>query len=99
MGLLPGIRLDNRRTWRWGNHHRHESENNQGLRVRCVPDRIMSIRAIRLFLEEQGWEVVATNTRNGRFYHAEHRELKRSFAGLKDGFKHQAQQELIINCD
>lgn len=54
----------------------------------------MTINTIRLLLTEQGWEVVSTNTRDGRFYHAEHFEMKRSFSGRKDSFKHQALQQL-----
>ena len=53
-----------------------------------------SVRTCRILLEEQGWDVVAFNTPEGRYYHAEHRELKRSFEGRKTFFKHQAVKEL-----
>lgn len=54
----------------------------------------MHINTVRQLLTEQGWEVVSTNSKNGRFYHAEHVGLKRSFSGRKDSFKHQALQQL-----
>tara|TARA_B100000401_G_scaffold370881_1_gene269806 strand:+ start:830 stop:997 length:168 start_codon:yes stop_codon:yes gene_type:complete len=54
----------------------------------------MHINTVRQLLTEQGWEVVSTNSRNGRFYHAEHVGMKRSFSGRKDFFKAQAEQFL-----
>lgn len=57
----------------------------------------MHINTYRQLLTEQGWDVVSTNTGHGRrYYHAEHLELKRSFAGFTDHFKNQAREHLHL---
>ena len=49
-----------------------------------------TINAIRQQLTLQGWDVISTNTLEGRYYHAENCKLGRTIAGLKDQFKHEA---------
>ena len=53
-----------------------------------------TIKRIRTDLTAQGWDVISTNTLDGRYYHAEHRILKRTISGRKDQFKHDAIIEL-----
>ena len=47
----------------------------------------MHINDYRKELERRGWETIAFNHRDGRFYHAEHRQMERSFEGHVDQFK------------
>ena len=54
----------------------------------------MTLNAIRTQLTNQGWEVVSFNTRDGRYYHAEHTGFKRSIEGNLEAFKDQAQNAL-----
>ena len=54
----------------------------------------MTLNALRTQLTNQGWEVVSFNTRDGRYYHAEHTGLKRSIEGNLKAFKASAQEVL-----
>jgi hypothetical protein len=48
---------------------------------------IMHINNYRKELERRGWETIASNDSDGRFYHAKHRQMNRYFAGYVDQFK------------
>lgn len=56
----------------------------------------MHINTLRTELTNQGWEVISFNTREGRYYHAEHASLKRSIEGSLETFRVQAAEALWL---
>lgn len=56
----------------------------------------MNINTLRTELTNQGWEVTSFNSREGRYYYAQHAGLKRSIEGSLETFRVQAAEALWL---